>query len=136
MLNGKIIMNLYKKDVEKIPSLSVLMLYRRSLKLIRDFPSANKENMRETLMEEYRENSTLTNQEEIKQKIRDGQGALRYIYSNEVQRRNLNGMDVFDDIEDEQNYVRNFYALQEELEKKQKEVNKQKVDSHERFEEF
>lgn len=81
------LMKLSKSDFEQIPKLGILTIYRRSLKLIRTYPSATKEEMKKVLLIEYREGKDLQDEDEIKSALEKARGALSHLYSYELKRR-------------------------------------------------
>lgn len=125
---------MYLKDVEKIPKMSVLNLYRNSLKLVRLYPSITKDNMREAIIEDYREFSQLKDQKEIDEAIRNGQMGLRHLMSNEVQRRKFHDIPVYLDEEEERLSESDGLREQELYEEKKKQIKKSKT--FENFEEI
>lgn len=131
------LMKIYYRDVEKIPTLSVLMLYRKSLKLIRTYPSITKDAMRETILIEYREKSSLTNPKDIDLEIKNAQGGLRHIYLNEIQRRQLNDIPIYYDEEEEKVEKEKLKEVEERKRIKRKiALEKQAKREQEKFEKF
>lgn len=96
---------LYYSDYNKISNLSVLQMYKISLRLIKFYPSTAKNNMRIAILEEYREKSLLVDEKEIKEAIDNARGFIRHLYQNEFQRRKLNFIPVFDNELDEKKAI-------------------------------
>lgn len=85
---------LCKQDQEKIRDLTIPMIYRYSLKLIRNYPSIKKEVMREDLLLDYQEKKHLKDQKEINEAIFQARGFLSHLIQYELIRRELNRTDT------------------------------------------
>lgn len=87
----------YKKDLEKIPTLSPLMLYRGCLKLVRTYPSSKKEEFRVGIIEEFREGKAFEDPQKIDEAIKNAQGFLRHLYTYEAVRREILDVPIYED---------------------------------------
>jgi len=89
------------KDVNRIKEMTLLNIYRYSLKLIRTYPSIKRDELREVIILgnkiiinflnilEYHEKKNLTNADEIKRSIEQGQVALNHLITYELKRREM-----------------------------------------------
>ena len=96
-------LKLYKNDIVHFPKMNMLLIYRRSLKLLRQYPSAKRDEMREAIIEEYHENQNLEDKNKIKEAQDNARGFLRHLYTYEAARRQLLGIPFYDDEEEERN---------------------------------
>lgn len=99
------LMKIYLKDLESINNLNILIVYRKCLKLLRTYSSVSRDNLKKGLMEDYRENSKLTNPDEIKNAIIYAKDGLKHFYTHEIQRRELHGIPVFYDENQEKKVI-------------------------------
>lgn len=120
------LMKIYLRDLESINNLNILIIYRRSLKLLRTYSSVSRDNLKIGLIEDYKEKSKLTNPEEIKNAINYAKDGLKHFYTHEIQRREMLGIPVFYD-ENQEKKV---------LSKKEKIKPKISLQITNRFEEF
>ncbi len=139
-VNKKNLVKVYLQDVEKIPQLSILMLFRKKLKLMRTYPSSSRDNLRESIIEEYREKSALKDKKILDEAIDYARTGLKQIYSSEIQRRYLLDIEVYKNEEHEKEEMLKLKKIEEENKIKVKQV-KEKQDQLRnnnklRFEEF
>ena len=87
------LLKITKNDILNIKEIHILTAFRRSLKLMKIYPSITRPKMRECLLIGYRENMHIIEKAEIKEKRDNGYGALNHIYNNELKRRELLDID-------------------------------------------
>lgn len=96
---------IYKNDIKKIPNLSIAILYRKSLKLIRTYPSIKRDEMRNLIIEEYTINKYIIDDEKkVKEERERAKSVLYHLYTYEAARRELVDEMFFNDEIDEKNY--------------------------------
>ena len=95
---------IYKSDVSKIPVMSLLTVYRRSLKIIKFYPSVKKEEMKKEMIIDYHEKKDLKDEKQIKEAVNIAHNFLRHLYTYEAARRQLIEEPFFEDEEEEIKY--------------------------------
>ena len=98
---------IYKSDVSKIPTMSLLAVYRRSLKIIKFYPSIKKEEMKQEMIIDYHEKKDLKDEKQIKEAVTIAHNFLRHLYTYEAARRQLIEEPFYEDEEEELKYKNN-----------------------------
>ncbi len=87
--------NLSKNQCDLIKDLTVPILYRYSLILIRKYPSIKRDEMRECLILEYHDGKKISDEHEIDKGLFSARGFLHHLITYELIMRELNDKEKF-----------------------------------------
>ena len=96
-MKKKVFINLSKlsaNDYDRIKDLTIPLVFRYSLKLIRKYPSIKRDEMRENMILDYQECKNFTDEEKIEQALYSARGFLHHLFTYELIMRELNRSDV------------------------------------------
>jgi hypothetical protein len=85
--------NLSVKDYDVIKELSIPLIFRYSLKLIRTYPSIKRDEMRENMILDYQEGKTYTDEQKVEEALYSARGFLHHLITYELIMRELNKND-------------------------------------------
>lgn len=94
----------YTNDINNIPKMGILEIYRKSLMLLKTFPSVKKDELKVAFIEQFRNNKNLKDKKSIDECISDARNYLRHLYTYESARRQLLNIPLFRDKTEENNY--------------------------------
>lgn len=86
--------NLTTNDYDKIKDLPLNLIFRYSLKLIRNYPSAKKEDMREAMILDYHDGKKFKTEKEIEGGFYQAKGFLHHLITYELIMKELKREDT------------------------------------------
>jgi len=119
------------KDLDNIKELPILLIYRKSLILLKNYPSIKRKEIREAVIEDYHEFKNLTDEDEIKKAHKNAWSGLSHLILYELKRQEF----LDDSIVKVDTPVSSTYQYPQEDEETKKKMKK-KFQEDEKFEYF
>jgi len=119
------------KDLDNIKELPILLIYRKSLILLKNYPSIKRKEIREAVIEDYHEFKNLTDEDEIKKAHKNAWSGLSHLILCELKRQEF----LDDSIVKVDTPVSSTYQYPQEDEETKKKMKK-KFQEDEKFEYF